>query len=396
MLDVATITDREAAAKLRRAMILLLGRTQLFGLTLLGPTLKIKEDPRNTQAMKTDGRSIWYSPTWVRKREESDVTFVLCHEEYHCFCNHPGRRGDRDPALWNRAADIRTNWDVLKILRVRGSWPLPEDAIPNYDWAEHLTVEEIYDILKQEQEQQGEDTQPHDPYTPDMEDPQETEQESDDFRRALTQDLVQAAMAEEQAHNGKHSLEDVYPKNVWERLQELKRCEVPWDVLLRGRLAAALGNDLVSWVPPNRRYLPDIALPSRRGTIENELLLGVDISGSITDDDLKRFRACILPAARRAKTTTVLTFDEEIREQYTTTKPDSILRNIRFRTASHSHTSVRGVFAEVDRRRPSAVAIITDGHILLPDRPYPHTHWILTPRGAALPWGHHYRLKTSW
>jgi predicted metal-dependent peptidase len=389
MLDLAQATDPEAVAKFRRAVVDLLMRTPLFGFTMLGTAIRVKEDPK-INTMCTDGRSIWYSPRWVREKPLPSVLFGALHETVHVFGNHPARCGDRDPRRWNYAADVRTNHDCIAILESKGlQWKLEEGLVPAHEWAKWLTVEEIYDRLPQS------DGVPPD-YEPDMlPPPPATEGEDKEFKRQLTEDLTQATFAEEQRSKGK-TIEDLYGSSVWERLKELRRCDVPWHVLLQGRLAAALGQDLATWIPPNRKWFPEIALPSRKGSMENELLLGIDVSGSITNEDLKRFRACIMPAARRARTTTVVTFDERVRECKSSTRPETLMRDLRFATGSHSHTDVRGVFEEVDKRRPSAVAIITDGYIVLPERKYPQTHWILTPSGKALPWGHIYKLHFSW
>ena len=393
MLRLEDATDKSAAAKVRSAVIDLLFRSPLFGLTILGTAVKVYENTK-ISTMCTDGRSIWYSPEWVRKKLQASVMFDLLHELLHVFGNHPARRGTRDPKIWGYAIDIRVAHDALAICRARGAWELDSDHVPAFSWAAEMSAEEIYERLLQDPTKVPQD------YVSDITDPPAgmTEDEDAEFKRKFTQDLAQAQLAEEQSlsGSGKKSIEEVYGAAIWERLLDIKRCEVPWHVLLQGRLASSLGNEIASWVPPSRRWFPQIAMPSRRSAQEDELVLGVDISGSIKDDMLARFRAIILPAARRAKRTTVITFDADVREVVTTTKPDTILRNLKFKTGSHSYTDVRGVFAEVDKRRPSAVAIITDGYIRYPDKAYPTTHWVLTPVHTMPPWGMSYKLRDSW
>lgn len=390
MLCLDNATDKEAAAKVRAATLDLLCRSRLFGLTLIGTAIRVEEND-HIDTMCTDGRTIWYSPQWVHRKPLPSVMFDLLHETLHVFGNHPARRGGRDHRVWGYAIDVRVAHDALAICRAQGPWELDADHIPAFSWAAALSAEEIYERLLKNPESVPQN------YVPDIIDTPAgmTEDQDAEFKRKLTQDLAQAQLAEEQA-NGNKTIEQVYGSAIWERLCEIKRCEVPWHVLLQGRLAASLGNDIATWVPPNRRWFPAIAMPSRRSAQEDELLLGVDVSGSITEDILGRFRAIIVPAARRAKRTTVVTFDARVRECITTTKPDQLLRDIKFTTGAHSFTDVRGVFKEVDARRPSAVAIITDGHVYYPERVYPMTHWIITPTGSQPPWGLTYRLRDSW
>lgn len=392
MLCLEHATNKEAAARLRECVFALLFRAPLFGLTVLGTAIRVYEKPatETCTTMCTDGRTIWYDPEWVLKKPRLSISFDVLHEVLHIFNNHPARCGQRDWNTWSEAVDIRVAHDGLTIFQAKGDYTLDKDHIQAYPWAAGLTAEQIYDELVKDA------TKKKEAFEPDIRKPPPTTKEADDhFKQKLTHDLLQGVMAEEQ-QRGKRPLALKYGAAVWERLQELRRCDVPWHVLLQGRLCAQLGNEHISWVPLNRRYLPLLALPSHRGAQEDELILGIDVSGSIDDELLKRFRACVLPAARRAKKTTIITFDERIREIHTSTKPELLLRQLRFKTGSHSSTSVVELFEEVARRKPSAVAILTDGYIALPERPYPKTHWVLTPSGAPLPWGMNYKMHTSW
>lgn len=389
MLDRTRMRNAEAAKRIQECAIDLLHRAPLFGLTLLGTAIRV-EEAHNVACttMMTDGRKIWYAAEWVLKKPRPSIMFDLLHETLHVFHNHPARRGMRDPRIWGYAVDVRVAHDGLAICHARGTWRLDEDHVPDHAWAKYLTAEEIYNALLKDPEKVPAEYQPDTLIAPEAVDNDEQE-----FKRKLTQDLLQAKLAEESMGG---TIKELYGEVIYDRLQELARCEVPWQQLLQGRLAAALGHEVATWVPPNRRWFPVIPMPSRRGTQEDELLLGIDISGSISDDDLRRFRGAIMPAARRAKKTTVVTFDAEVRECSTSTRPEELLRAIRFKTGNHSHTDVRGVFEEVDKRRPSAVAIITDGYVAYPEKAYSATHWILTPGGAKPPWGMIYRLQTSW
>jgi predicted metal-dependent peptidase len=389
MLDLANAKNKEAETKISECVIELLFRSPLFGLTVLGTAIRVKEATQGEcERMATDGRTIWYAPAWVLAKPAPSIMFDVLHEALHVYGNHPARRGERDHKVWNIACDVRVAHDALNICRARGPWELDADHIKAYPWAAGLTAEQIYDELIKDSEKQPKD------FAPDMLECELSEEEDREFQRQFTQDVTQAATAEEQT--SKKSLEATYGSSIWERLQELKRCDVPWNVLLQGRLCAALGNEIATWVPPNRKWLPEIALPSRKGTQQDELVLGIDVSTSITEDDLKRFRACVMPAARRAKITTLITFDEQIREIHSSRRPEVLLHNLRFKTGSHSSTSVVDVFAEVEKRKPTAVAIITDGYVTLPNKEYRGTHWIVTPTGTFLPWGRNYRMKQSW
>ena len=57
----------------------------------------------------TDDRSIWYNPEFVEKCSLNEIGAVVLHELLHAALMHNARRGQRDPLLWNIAADIVVN-----------------------------------------------------------------------------------------------------------------------------------------------------------------------------------------------------------------------------------------------------------------------------------------------
>jgi predicted metal-dependent peptidase len=88
--------------------------------------------------MATDGRRIVYNPAFVESLAPKELEAVLAHEVMHCALGHHCRRGERDPRLWNEAADFAIN----PLLMANG-FTLPEDALldPAFD---NLSAEEIY------------------------------------------------------------------------------------------------------------------------------------------------------------------------------------------------------------------------------------------------------------
>jgi hypothetical protein len=64
--------------------------------------------------MGTDGRDVYYGSGFV-KRWDAYIDAIVLHEYLHCLCDHIGRRGDRDPEVWNIAADYEINPLVAKL-----------------------------------------------------------------------------------------------------------------------------------------------------------------------------------------------------------------------------------------------------------------------------------------
>lgn len=112
-----------------------------FGTLGLFATIQIS-DKFPTAA--TDGRDIWLNPGFIGKLERPTLSGLLAHELLHAALQHGIRRQERDPLLWNIAADIVVNGTILKDTHYR----LPTGAIVDERLA-HLSVEEVYEQLQQ-------------------------------------------------------------------------------------------------------------------------------------------------------------------------------------------------------------------------------------------------------
>src|SRR5215831_2864367 len=125
--------------KLTRARTQLLLTQPFFG-TLC---LRLKVMAGRVPTMATDGRRILYDPVFVDSLQSAELEAVLAHEVMHCALGHHCRRGQRDPRLWNEAADLAIN-----PLLVANGFSLPARALldPAFD---NLSAEEIYTRLAQ-------------------------------------------------------------------------------------------------------------------------------------------------------------------------------------------------------------------------------------------------------
>src|ERR1700752_1885751 len=100
--------------------------------------------------MATDGRRVWFNPPWCEEHGIEKTMGVIAHEVFHIVNKHHLRRGDRDPDLWNIAADLLVN----RLLE-EDNLTLPPDGL--FDRERRfagLPTETIYARLQEEQEQQ--------------------------------------------------------------------------------------------------------------------------------------------------------------------------------------------------------------------------------------------------
>jgi predicted metal-dependent peptidase len=91
----------------------------------------------------TDGRDIFFNPQFLTSLPTAQQDGVLLHELIHAALLHPLRLKEREPQLWNIAADIVVNGMILQQQGV----DLPPDGVRDAT-LEHLSVEEVYELLR--------------------------------------------------------------------------------------------------------------------------------------------------------------------------------------------------------------------------------------------------------
>lgn len=91
----------------------------------------------------TDGRDIYINLDFWRVLTSKERLGLLAHEVLHAALLHVPRRGQRDPLLWNVAADIVVNGMIL----AEPGFALPKGHLRNQQ-LEHLSVEEVYHKLQ--------------------------------------------------------------------------------------------------------------------------------------------------------------------------------------------------------------------------------------------------------
>ena len=114
--------------------------------------MNIEEETRGrTRTMATDGRSLFYDKDYVKGCSDQELVGLFAHEVMHPAMQHHTRRGDRDPRLWNEAADYAINPVLTEAGFVLPGTPLLD---PQY---RGMTAEQIYEALKEARDgEQGE------------------------------------------------------------------------------------------------------------------------------------------------------------------------------------------------------------------------------------------------
>ena len=114
-------------------------------------------DPKT---MCTNGFNIVYHPDFVIKQSDAAIRFVLCHEVLHCVGDHMSRRGNRNPLLWNYAADYAINPILNAEVTSRiFDWPVQDDGSRMGLFEEKysgMRAEDIYEDIINDKDKQDE------------------------------------------------------------------------------------------------------------------------------------------------------------------------------------------------------------------------------------------------
>ena len=134
--------DREMREKLVTARVGLLLKASFFG--NLATRLKLVNADEWCATAATDGRHFYYNSRFINMLRPKEVEFLFGHEVLHCVYDHFGRRGERDPQIWNVANDFCVNADLKEHRVGEFITSVPCLYDPKY---KGLSSEEIYEDL---------------------------------------------------------------------------------------------------------------------------------------------------------------------------------------------------------------------------------------------------------
>lgn len=293
---VKTVTnpkiDTAAKEKLITARIGLLLKAPFFGNLATRMQLVNADDWCPTAA--TDGRRFYYNSEFVNKMPLKQVEFLVGHEVLHAVYDHMGRRGDRDPKVWNIADDFCVNSDLIdqKIgdkITVCGML---------YDQKYRgMSAEEVYDHLmknankinmddlaKQLLDEHLDGTGDADSDGSGDKDGKGRPRLSDEERRQIRDEIKEAVLQAAQACGAGN-----VPGGVKRMIKDLTEPQISWKELLEQQIQSTIKNDYTFARPGRKSWHLDAILPSQKPGETIDIFIGIDTSGSIGPEELKIF-----------------------------------------------------------------------------------------------------------
>jgi predicted metal-dependent peptidase len=389
--------DRIVREKLITARVGLLLKASFFG--NLATRLKLVNADEWCGTAATDGRNFYYNSRFIQLLRPKEIEFLFGHEVLHCVYDHFGRRGDRDPQLFNIANDFCVNADLIKHHVGEKITTVPCLYDPKYDG---MSSEEIYDILYEKADKidigklldqmidehlDGEGDSDDDQDGKGKGRPKLTAEE----RQAIKDEIKEAMLAAAATVDGAGNL----PAGVKRLIQELTEPQMNWRELLRMQLESTIKSDY-TWMRASRKgWHMDAVMPGMKLDPMIDIAVALDASGSISETMLKDFLGEIqgimesFPAYRIH----VVTFDTEAYNpvQYDSENLDDICD---YEIKGGGGTDFECIFNYLKENEiePKRLVVFTDGYPFgsWGDENYADTVWILHGTTTIVPpWGQH-------
>ena len=261
----------------------------------------------------TNGRDVLIGKQFIGTLDDQTQRFVVLHEYYHVLFMHMITWKwlfDEDPQLANMACDAVINIMLDKLAGAGADkfltvWP---DAILDYQY-DGMDAGEVYRRMKQQAKQQQQQQQqksasggkakPMDEHRPASGGDKDGE-----VGEALSEaQAAQVAKAVDTAVRQAAIIAGKTGASLDRSVKDLLEVAVDWREMLKDFLrSTCTGADLSTWRRPSRRGMAiDATLPSRYSESTKRITIGVDTSGSIGAEQLRRALTEIMAACEVVK-----------------------------------------------------------------------------------------------
>jgi len=289
--------ESDAKKAISRAIVQLLIRHPFFATLAL--RLRLQCAPW-CQTAAVDGTHLFYSPKYVTRQTSDTLMGIVAHEVMHCASRHHLRMKTREHKRWNIACDHIINLTLLET-----GFSLPPNLYHDEEFR-GMSEEAVYALLPEEMQLPvnsgdgessdgdgegdggaGSQSNPGDfggcgsvisPRNADGSERSMSEAEVAADGRSWEIAAVQAAKVAKARGN--------CPAGIERMLGEILEPKANFRQLLARFVDRATKTDY-SWCPPNRRHIAEgLYLPSVSGMGIGEVVIAVDTSGSMSQEDL--------------------------------------------------------------------------------------------------------------
>lgn len=341
----------------------------MSGVLMVG-TWEVRDD---VPTAGTNGRDVFYGRAFINDADDKLTRFVVLHEYFHVMLMHMTvwqRLFEEDPQTANFAADAVINL-MLKDLDPRGDFlTIWDNAVLDQQYR-GMDTGEVYRAMKKQGQQQqpkgadGKGAKQFDQHNPAKGDGDDAEvgealtaAEAEEVRKTVDSALRQGAL-----------IAGKIGADVNRAFGDLLEPKVDWAEQLREWLrTTAAGNDLSTWRKPSRRWMAqDAYMPSRYTEAVKRVTIGVDTSGSISSDQLRRALTEIMCACEtvRPEIVDVIYWDSRVaaHEVYEGDDVQTLAQTTKPKGGGGTRVGSMREYMEREDIKPEATIVFTDGYV---------------------------------
>ena len=288
---VDPILDEKAKQAILAARVALVLRHGFFG--NLAMRLRLMNADTWCETAATDGRHFYYNSKFINMLDTGQMMFLFCHELLHCAYDHMSRTGSRDRRIANIAMDYIVNADcinnnlgkkitVVPVLydRKYDGWTweaVYDDLMKN---VKKISMDELAEMMLDEHldgegEGDGDDEKDGKGKRPKL---------SDAERQAIKDEFKEAMLSAAQA-SGAGNL----PGGLKRMIKDLTEPKIDWREFIRQQIQSTVKNDYTYSIPSKKNFQTGFSLPSMLKQTQIDVCIGLDTSGSITDEMARDF-----------------------------------------------------------------------------------------------------------
>lgn len=332
----------------RAKLTLMRAKNTTFYSSLLGMlNIEISE---SIGTAATNGLKIMYSPAFLDSLDYDEIIGLTLHEVEHIVnghCDYKFYEGrGLCPDKLNEAQDHYINLRLLDM-----GYKLPSCGLfdPQY---KGMSSMEIYDKLPKDGPKMNPDLKDVLPAPPGMSD--------EEHQERILNNIVKAVILAEQSDDA-----GSVPGHLQRDLSEVLSPKLPWQTILQQFLTEFVAEDY-SMRRPNRRFMPGWYLPTIEGEGLGNLVMGCDVSGSMSTEDISEIWSeySYIFETLNPVSAHIMTFDTKVHLDKTYEQGDFIPE---FELEGGGGTMVGPLLDAIREEDPVFALIFTDGYFSMPD-----------------------------
>lgn len=287
MSNVDPILDKIVVARIG-----LLLRHPFFG--NMATRLRIVDGTDWCATAATDGRALYYNRDFFEDLTPKQVEFVIAHEILHNVFDHMSRKDNRDPQIWNAAADYCVNGQLV---RDKIGDLIPKIKIFHDPKHYGKSAEQVYDEIYEEEDEKslaalgqlldehidwekGGDSDGGDGKNKGQGRPQYSKDELRKIRDEVKDAVMQAASA---AGAGN------VPAAVERMIKDMTESKMNWRQIIRQQIQSTIRNDYTFMRPSRKGWHVGAILPGMNYLETIDIAVSLDMSGSISNEMAQDF-----------------------------------------------------------------------------------------------------------